>query len=423
MLENYSVELTAFAASIIFNWLAYWVGQREAIPNHRNKLTRPLGPNLEPSIFPFQAGAQQGAVRGQDASAKCKASLIDDLDICPFPVWKLDDKNSLRFFNAAFTAAGGNDWLRANVPSNPSTATVRQGVIRGGVRERLFAPKISKWFEILQVQRPDLEKIGFAFPADEIVQAELANEKLRLVLAQTFAHIAEGVAIFDTHRKLVIFNPALSDIFEMDSVWFASMPTLREFLDKLRSEQKIPTPREFHDWRRLRNAMENVGPSENYQEVWQIPNGRTIRVSGRSHSVDSAAFIFEDITEQTQTQGNLRNELALLNAIMPELSEGIAIFDPAGTLVCSNKALFEIWDETAAHEGASRTLTLLTNEWRTKCQPNSFWGELREFVGGYSARAPWYADISRVNGDNIRCSISAMPDGSTLVVFDPASGN
>ena len=423
LLEQYSIELTALSTSIIFNLLAYWLGERETIRPQKANLFGATRADASSALPSIRIVADQTAGQNMDAPPDANTNRLDELAICPFPIWKLDDENRLQFFNPAFTAAGGNDWLLADIAANPSTAAVRTRQNHRADRQRLFAPKISKWFEILEVQRPDLGKIGFALPADDSVQAELANEKLRLVLTQTFAHISEGVAIFDTNRKLVIFNPALSDIFETDSVWFAGMPTLREFLDKLRSEHKIPTPHEFHDWRRLRNSMENVGLSENYQDIWQIPNGRTIRVNGRSHSVDSAAFIFEDVTEQTLTLGHLRNELALLNAIMPELSEGIAIFDLAGNLVCSNKALLEIWDETEARESGSGTLALLTNYWRAKCLPNSFWGELREFVGGYSARAPWYADLSHVDGAFIRCSVSAMPDGSTLVVFDPASAN
>lgn len=68
-------------------------------------------------------------------------------------------------------------------------------------------------------------------------------------MTETFAHLTVGLAIFDRNQTLVLFNPALVQLWQVEPAWLARRPNLRDVLDELRAIRRVPELDNFHSWR------------------------------------------------------------------------------------------------------------------------------------------------------------------------------
>jgi len=62
-------------------------------------------------------------------------------------------------------------------------------------------------------------------------------------LTKTFCPAVRSVAIFDTQKILVLFNPALIDLTGLGAQFLSARPEIQTFFDKLRENVKIPNPK------------------------------------------------------------------------------------------------------------------------------------------------------------------------------------
>ncbi len=88
------------------------------------------------------------------------------------------------------------------------------------------------------------------------LESEVATSKDTLkrfteTLSTTFAHLSGGLAIFDADKSLFLFNPALSDLLDLDPAWLAKRPSISDFISMLGEKRNLPEKKNFLEWRRL----------------------------------------------------------------------------------------------------------------------------------------------------------------------------
>ena len=194
------------------------------------------------------------------------------------------------------------------------------------------------WYEVSQSSGNGGEAVGFALAADDLVAAEASLRRFVETLTETFAHLPIGLAVFDKNRRLGLFNPALTDLVKIDAVWLAGRPSLRDFLERLRETRQMPEQKDFASWRRKLGELEEGARSGTYEENWQLPSGKILRVTGRPHPQGALAFLFEDISTAIMLERRYRSELELSQATLDRMSEAVAVFDASGMLVFVNSA-------------------------------------------------------------------------------------
>lgn len=378
LIGRYAAELIAVAVSILTIWLAN-------LPSgHRRRATA--------ANAALAAGV--GLSQNPDPAAW--------LEFLPFPAW----------FRDGSEAAPKTNEVCRELNFDPATAD-----LGGPCRVQIAASGRTRWFDVVQVARPE-GTFAFALSADAAQQAESTLQRMMETLSQTFAQFSTGVAIFDRNRDLVLFNPALADILALDPVWLAKRPQLRDFLEKLRENRKVPDVRDFLEWKRMLSDLLENAAVDIYRETWLLPSGQALRVSGRPHPQGSLAFLFEDISLVTNLQRLYRGTENLNRAILRRLNEGIAVFDTMGNLVCENPALRGIWRRQDADPEQPGDIKTLSAHWRALCHPSPVWGELRDFITGQTVREAWNADVLTLDGRSITCNFAPLPDGSTLAVFE-----
>ncbi|HUF88183.1 MAG TPA: PAS-domain containing protein [Thermohalobaculum sp.] len=271
--------------------------------------------------------------------------------------------------------------------------------------------------EAIEVPAPGGGHYGLAVDGSGALEAERRLARFVRTMTETFAHLHVGLAIFDQNQRLALFNPALLDMWQIDPVWLAQRPSLREILDRLRANRRVPEAADFRAWRRrLTDLFEDIEAAD-YEELWHLADGSDIRVLARPHPHGSLAFVFEDVTERLKLEQQFRHSIDLRRATLNRLEEGLAVFGPDGLVQFVNAAFHDIW---GTDEETVRPLMHV----RELIEPiggltveTEVWTRLIGFITGADSRQPWGARLTLGTGRILGARFAGLPDGSTMAVF------
>ncbi|TVQ58455.1 MAG: PAS domain-containing sensor histidine kinase [Rhodobacteraceae bacterium] len=248
--------------------------------------------------------------------------------------------------------------------------------------------------------------------------ADVSLRRFAETVAETFAHLRTGLAIFDGDRRLILSNPALAEIFDADARWLAGRPTLRETLDRLREARKLPEQADYPAWRARLFTLFDAPDQAHYEDVWALPDGRSVHVIGRPHPVGGIAFVIEDVTEAMALQRWRNTAVEVRRATLDMLGDGVAVFGPDGLLRMSNPAFRDMWDLPERSDGASADhVADVAARCAALCVDSDVWSRMRAAVAGGGGRAPWRGRVRLSDGRVVDGRIAPMPDGSTLAAF------
>ena len=279
------------------------------------------------------------------------------------------------------------------------------------------------WFELTSINLPDSGTLYLANPADHLVKAEDALRNFIQTLAQTFAHLPVGLAIFDRDRKLALFNPALSDLTETDAVWLTARPTLTAFLDTLREKRKIPEPKNYGTWREKVEALEKEAQDGTYQENWPLPSGQTYKVTGRPHPEGAVAFLFEDISASIALQRQFRAETDINQSIMDSLDSAIIVFSGSGNVVVANDAYVNLWDNDPREMLAPATLENAILLWQRDDRTGALWQDFRRFLRSADTHTPLRGRVTGLQGQPLTIMAKRLPHNAILCTFSAHAGH
>ncbi len=209
----------------------------------------------------------------------------------------------------------------------------------------------------------------------------------------------------------------MAELFGADPLWLTERPTLRETLDRLREARQLPEQADYPAWRaQLFTLFDNPARAA-YEERWELPDGRSIHVVGRPHSLGGIAFIFEDVTEAIAMQRWRSTAVEVRRATLDALADGVVVLGPDGQTRMANPAFVSLWRLGERFDDAPRHVSDIAAACRPLTGEDLLWDRIREAVSGSGGRAPWSGRVSLANGRALMARIAPMPDGSTLAVF------
>jgi len=345
------------------------------------------------------------------------------MDHCSAVMWRVAEDGQITWANGPYytllqdadPGAGALVWPIKPVFGDHTTPPPEEGRVR---RCSLEMPDqaLPRWFDISMTEQA-VGTLYTARPIDQLVAAETSLREFVQTLSRTFAHLPIGLAIFDQRRELVLFNPALVSLSTLSTEWLSTRPDLFSFLDQLREHQRMPEPKNYQAWRAEMAELEQAARDGTYQDIWTLPNGQTFRVIGRPHADGAVAFMFEDITSEVSLTRQFRGDLELYQAIMDDSDAAMAVFTNEGQLTLRNTAYDALWG-AATTDAMMINVVDATRAWADQGAPTPFGAEIRNFVGGGSARKPWVDTLQMQDGRALRCRVGPLKGGATLVVFE-----
>jgi len=357
----------------------------------------------------------------QRAMAEELSMLRDIVAKAPFPIW-LEHANGTPLWSNLDYMLRVEDHLSEDETQGWPLPRLAPGPIRDGQRIQMGSVADgADWIEAT-VRTAPAGRIVFGLPITPLVQAEASLREFTQTLTKTFAHLPIGLAIFDRHRRLALFNPALLELTTLPIDFLTGRPMLSDCLDRMRELRMIPEPKDYRQWRRRMAEIEEEASSGIYEEVWHLPGAQIYRVFGRPHPDGALALLFEDITTETTRNRRYRADVELSQSVLDAVGEAVAVFSAAGLLVMSNAAYAALWGhDPSSFVGTDSSIVALAAHWRNQTAPSTLWSQAETFVGTLGDRREWSAGAQLVDGRSLTCRFVPLPGGATMIAFRTAA--
>lgn len=157
---------------------------------------------------------------------------------------------------------------------------------------------------------------------------DLAQKEQKLLIdsqKEMFEHLSTAVAIYGQDTKLVFFNRAYVNCFQLEEQWLLTQPTLGEVLEDLRSRRKIPEVSDFLAHKKNRLALFYT-LDQPLQEVSHYPDGRMLRMMIVPYKLGGLMYLFDDMSESLTLESRYNTLIAVQNETIDNLFEGILVF-------------------------------------------------------------------------------------------------
>lgn len=364
------------------------------------------------------AGAEPG-LPGAPRLAEC-------LDAMPGPTWLIDAAGGLAWANGAWLevveASSIEDARARALTLDPGAeALVKEAASeaepRGGLRWMTVRGR-RRAFQILARPLEDGGALAWAF---DVTEAEETRETLRRHVEahdETLNHIGEAVAIFSQARRLLFHNTAFAELWGLEPAWLAERPTHGEILDRLRQRRRLPETAEYGAWKaRELDRYEAVGTQAD--DMWTLPDGRTLRVVRQSHPLGGLLLLFSDITGELKLKAQYNALIQVQQATLDKLNDAVAVFGSDGRLRLHNEAFERFWNVSDADLQAAVDFDGVVELCVPRLHDMQFWREVKARVADTDpqARAPISGELKTSDSRIVAYQSRPLPDGATLLAF------
>jgi signal transduction histidine kinase len=182
----------------------------------------------------------------------------------------------------------------------------------------------------------------------------------------------------------------------------------------------IPAQSDYVSWKKSELALYNVWPEEMPDEIWSLPDGKTLRLVRMRDLHGGVSLLFSDMTDSIKLKTELGKLINVQKATLDKLSEGIAVFGTDGRLRIHNASFSTIWNFSEDDlENTPRFSDLIK-----LCLPlynnPDFWSSLRARATNPNPQIRHHDSGEIIRSDNrIFTWLSRpLPDGATLLAWE-----
>ncbi|HEY1749911.1 MAG TPA: PAS-domain containing protein [Caulobacteraceae bacterium] len=347
------------------------------------------------------------------------------LDARATPAWIAGADGAPAFANRAWLTAVGADALpaaRARGLTFDRTADdlAREAAKAGERREAVRWAAAGGRRRAFRFTAEPLEGGAVGVWSEDVTEAEEAAESLRSQAQaqdQTLNQIREGVAIFSRDRRLQFHNSAFAELWGLEPAWLAERPNHGELLDRLRQRRRLPESADYAKWRASELAAYTALDAS--EDLWRLPDARTLRVVRQPHPWGGLLLMFSDITDELKLKAEFNALIQVQQATLDKLTDAVAVFASDGRLKLHNEAFERFWGVGAAELDAAADFDGVEELALRRLHDRQFWRDLKARVTDPepAARAPISDEVTTADQRIVAFQSRPLPDGATLIGF------
>lgn len=345
--------------------------------------------------------------------------LLDALDM---PFWVREGDGRLRWVNQAYAKA-------VEAPSTQGVLAEAKEFLGTQARETIAEEHrkspvyVGKLSTVVEGDRRQFAVTDYAgtngsagiatdMSGTEAIRVEY--ERTLRSHTDTLDQLTTAVATFDENMRLRFFNQAFAKLWDLDAGYLESAPDNALFLDRLRTEGRIPEQPEWRRWKdNLLASYRAVEPQEHW---WHLPDNRTLRVVANPQAKGGVTWVFENVTERMDLESRYNTALRVQGETLDNLAEGVAVFGPDGRGKLFNPAFATLWKLDALEPG-THIATL-----RAHCDAlvagSSPWSGFVASVTGYDEeRRDRNGQCELRDGTALRFAVIHLPNGQVMMTF------
>ncbi|WP_078680840.1 PAS-domain containing protein [Bartonella sp. AR 15-3] len=256
-----------------------------------------------------------------------------------------------------------------------------------------------------------------AFARDDSAYENLVKEMERILQShcETLDQISTAVAIFDANQKLKFCNHAFKILWPLEISFLENEPSHSLLLEHLREKGFIG---EYPDWRAWKEELfKAYRQTESNQQIWNLPDGRTVRVISSPHPQGGITWLYENLTEKIDLERRYNTLIKIQGETLDKLSEGVVVFGTDGRLRLSNPSLSKLWSLPHNLPVEGTHITELENH----CSALTIgeeWKQFTQFITGFAEKRDIYSGrIDLKSGIIIDYTLTPLSNGQTMLTF------
>ena len=363
------------------------------------------------------------AIETELPSASRFAAVLDGQET---PAWITGADGRLRWANLAWLKAVGAATVEEAVDrrlgfDQGADAAAAEAAGGGARRETVRWVAVNGQRRAFRVVAEPLEGGGAAGWAMDVTEAEESRDVLKRHVEahdETLNHLADAVAIFDSAKRLSFHNTAFADLWGLEPAWLADRPSHAEVLDRLRQRRRLPETVDYGVWRaRELGFYETLDAPPD--ELWSLPDGRTLRVVRQPHPLGGLLLLFADITGEVRLKAQYNSLIKVQQATLDKLNDAVAVFGSDGRLRLHNEAFERFWNIPHEALGDSTDFDAVAELCVPLLHDMQFWRDLKARVADPDpqARAAISGEARTSDRRVISFQTRPLPDGATLIAF------
>lgn len=378
-------------------------------------------------------GLEESGARGRIEEARRMVSqdpmaFLDMLGRAPFPAWRMNASGRLEWANEAYIRAVDAPALDEVLAKQ---VTLDQQMMQQAAKATSEAqPVYSTRTIVVEGQRKFMQlavfpvsggAAGFAIDATEGEEAKADLSRFRQAHDETLNHMAEAVIVFDRSKRLNFYNTAFRKLFQLDEAYLTERPGHGQLLDRMREKRLLPEQADFAAWKSDELAQYEQAPAdETPDELWPLPDGRTLRVARQRHPLGGLMLIFEDRTDELALRARYNTLINVQRATLDKLHEAVAVFGANGRLQLHNNAFEDIWGFEGEELEGQPEFDVVAETCATLFADDRVWTEIKARVTDPNpqARKQVTGEMLRSDGRVLTYLTRPLPDGATLICWD-----
>jgi signal transduction histidine kinase len=373
-----------------------------------------------------QAWLRLTALAAGEAALPTAARLGAFLDGQGEPAWIASADGAVQWANRAWLEAVGAadlaDAVERKLSLDPETdALAREAAVEGERREAVKRITVNGRRRAYRLRAVPLEGGDVALSARDLTEAEDIREALKKHVEahdETLNHIAEAVAIFSRDRKLAFHNTAFATVWGLEPAWLADAPTHGEILDRLRQRRRLPETADYAGWK-ARELAHYESLKAEIDDLWSLPDGRTLRVVHQPHPLGGVLLLFSDITDELKLKARYNAFIQVQQATLDKLNDAVAVFGSDGLIRLHNEAFAQFWNIPTAELDGPVDFEQVVERCLPRLHDQLFWSELKGRIADPDpkARAPASGEVRTSDSRIVSWQSRPLPDGATLIAF------
>lgn len=235
--------------------------------------------------------------------------------------------------------------------------------------------------------------------------------------ADMLEKISIALAVFGADQHLLSSNAHYAALWGLADDWLSTHPTQSDVLDRLREARLLPEQRDFASWKK-HNLEHFKRTIQLHEELWHLPNGRSLRVVSQPHLLGGIFVTYEDVSEVFALKASNSALAAVQKATLDSIEDAVAIFKPDGRLTQSNHAFAKLWclpdEELLSGPHFKRLASLCRGYGDCEC----IWDLIAAAVASqdFGIFDEWN-EITRCDGKVLSLAPTRLPNGSTMISF------
>ena len=347
-------------------------------------------------------------------------ALMDRSDM---PVWLRDADGALAWVNRAYADAVECADAEATIAARGELFGSQAGkqIASERARNAAFAGQISTVvrgdrlvYDVLDVAGP----YGSAGIGRDRSETEAVRAELNTTIAsheETLDLLTTAVAMFDADARLRFHNHAFERLWGLDSGFLAAKPDMSMFLDRLRTDGKLPEQPEWRRWKEgLLGCFKAVEPQE---DLWHLPDGRTVRMIASPHPRGGLTWVFENLTERIDLESRYTTLMRVQGETLDSLAEGVAVFDTDGTLKLANPAFEAFWHVSHLMDEDRLHISTIAESCKAVSGDAEPWRHFAGTVTGFEEDRAVEEGRAQTGERTLSWRIVPLPNGQTMITF------